>query len=256
MPTSEQKIAVVLGASSGSGFGGAIARRLNTAGYRVVVSGRRRAPLETLAADLNGDAVTCDITVEDQLAALAGYCIDQHGRLDAAVNAAGIMHASPLRKLKAADIAAVCQVHFAGSLLFIKHMADAMMRGAGAGGSIVTISSLTATLPGEGLALYAGTKAGVDHAVRVAALEYGPHSIRVNSLSPGMTRTPLTESFFDHLAGKFAAETPLGRVGTVDDAAGAAAWLLSDDCFATGQNVQCNGGASLRRLPTPAELAG
>jgi len=129
--------------------------------------------------------------------------------------------------------------------------------GSGAG-SIVTISSLTATLAGEGLALYGGSKAGVDHAVRVAALEYGRYGIRVNALSPGLARTPMTEAYFAEpgFAGAFAKETPLGRLTEPDDVADAALWLASEQAFVTGENLQVNGGASLRRLPSAAEITG
>jgi NAD(P)-dependent dehydrogenase (short-subunit alcohol dehydrogenase family) len=252
------KVAVVLGASSRAGIGAAIARRLREGGAEVVLAARRVDALEALARELDARAIACDITRDEQLAALADAARDAHGRLDIAVNAAGVSHARLIRDLDLAQIEAVTRVHFAGSLLFIKQMAAAMAKNAPPGGSIVTISSLTATLAGEGLALYAGSKAAVDHAVRVAALEYGRKGIRVNSLAPGLVRTPLTEAMFAAPAFEraFARETPLGRIATVDDVARTAVWLASDDAFVTGQNIQVNGGASLRRLPSGAELAG
>jgi NAD(P)-dependent dehydrogenase (short-subunit alcohol dehydrogenase family) len=252
------KVAVVLGASSRDGIGAAIARALREAGAELVVAARRVEPLAAVAQEMGARAMACDITEEDQLAALAHAVREQHGHLDIAINAAGTAHGRLIRDLTRADIERVTHVHFTGALLFIKHMAAAMTANDPPGGAIVTLSSLTATLAGEGLALYAGTKAGVDHAVRVAALEYGRKGIRVNSLAPGLVRTPLTETLFQSpgFERAFARESALGRITTATDVARAALWLSSDEAFITGQNIQVNGGASLRRLPTGAELSG
>ena len=113
-------------------------------------------------------------------------------------------------------------------------------------------------MAGAGLAAYAGSKAGADHVVRVAALEYGRKGIRVNSISPGLARTPMTEGYFQYPAFEqaFTAETPLGRLVDVEEVAEAALWLASDQACVTGQNFQVNGGATLTRLPTGREMSG
>jgi NAD(P)-dependent dehydrogenase (short-subunit alcohol dehydrogenase family) len=105
-------------------------------------------------------------------------------------------------------------------------------------------------------AAYMGTKAGLDHVIRCIANEYGSRGIRANSISPGLTDTPMTAGA-KNIPGVF--ETyracyPLGRIGTSEDIAEAAAWLASDECFMTGQNLQVNGGLTLRRNPTRAEV--
>ena len=250
------KLAVVIGASSGHGFGAAIARRLADAGARVIIAGRRQHKLDSLAADIGAVAKTCDITAENSVRDLFATAAE-HGSLQIAVNAAGINHAAPIRKLDADVIRKVVDVHFLGTLLFIKHAAAAIIRGAGNCGSIVSISTLTATVAGEGLALYAGSKAGADHAIRVAALEYGRAGIRVNSISPGLSRTAMTEQYFAYpgFEAAFVAETPLGRLASVADVADAALWLASAQSFVTGQKVQVSGGASLTRLPRADEIA-
>ena len=127
----------------------------------------------------------------------------------------------------------------------------------GGRGSIIQISSATATIMLEDHAAYMGTKAGADHVIRCVANEFGSRGIRANSISPGLTDTPMTagarqvpglfESFRDCY--------PLGRWGTSEDVAAAAVWLASDECFMTGQNLQVNGGLTLRRNPTKAEMA-
>lgn len=246
------KLAVILGASSGAGFGAAIARRLAASGAAVVIGGRDRDGLDRVAADIGAIAQTCDITVESELADLFRLAAD-HGPVSIAINAAGVNHAAPIRKLEPDTIRKISDVHFLGTLLFIKHAARAIGERRGA---ILTISTLTATVPGAGLALYAGSKAGADHAVRVAAMEYGSQGIRVNSLSPGLSRTAMTDAYFAYpgFEAAFAAETPLGRLASTGDVAATAAWLCSDEAFITGQNIQVNGGASLTRLPRTDEI--
>lgn len=250
--------AVVLGASSGAGFGAAIAARLADAGLRVIVAGRRRDALEAFARQIDARAVPCDITDEDGVEALFDLAAAEFGPVRVAVNSAGVNHACPIRKLDADTLRAQADVHFVGTTLFVKHAARVMSQNEPAGGSIIIVSSLTASQPGPALAAYAGSKAGADHVVRIAALEYGSRQIRVNSLSPGLARTPMTEALFDQpqIETAFAAETPLGRVTDVADVAEAAVFLASPANFMTGQNLQVNGGASLTRLPTARELAG
>src|SRR6202000_2745973 len=87
--------------------------------------------------------------------------------------------------------------------------------------------------------------------------EYGIKGIRANSISPGITRdSPMASTLADDPAilQAFTRCYPRGRVGTVEDVAASAAWLASDECFMTGQNLQVNGGLTLRRNPTFAEI--
>src|SRR3546814_14118972 len=108
----------------------------------------------------------------------------------------------------------------------------------------------------EDHAAYMGTKAGTDHVIRCVANEFGHRGIRANSIAPGFTPTPMTAKASRNQAilDTFAKEYPLGRVGTSDDIADAAVWVASDQCFMTGQALQVNGGLTLRRNPTKAEI--
>jgi 2-hydroxycyclohexanecarboxyl-CoA dehydrogenase len=124
------------------------------------------------------------------------------------------------------------------------------------GGSLMQISSATATIMLNDHAAYMGTKAGTDHVLRCVANEFGARGIRANSISPGLTDTPMTAGA-KATPGVYEAFTdcyPLGRVGTSEDIAAAAVWLASDECFMTGQNLQVNGGLTLRRNPTRDEI--
>jgi len=119
---------------------------------------------------------------------------------------------------------------------------------AGGGGSVVTMASVSGIRPTRGEAPYAAAKAGIIALTRSAALEYGPDGVRVNAVSPGFIRTPLTEftwSMPEHLAA-IEAGTPMGRTGTADDIAGVVVFLASDLAgYVTGQNLVVDGGSML-----------
>ena len=124
------------------------------------------------------------------------------------------------------------------------------------GGSIIQISSATANIMLDDHAAYMGTKAGTDHLIRCVANQYGPKGIRANSISPGLTHTPMTAEPLKSAAllAEFESCYPLGRIGSSDDIAAAALFLASDECFMTGENLQVNGGLCLRRNPLGTEL--
>lgn len=246
----EPRNALVLGASSPGGMGESVARRLASDGYRVVIAGRRREPLDRLAAEISGAAHPCDVTDEDSIADLVAAV----GPITVAVNAAGTTDVGGIARIKREAIEAQFAVHVTGNLLFMKHVAAAM----GTGGSMVLFSSLTAKVAGAGLAAYAGAKAALDHIVRIAALEFGPRGIRVNAVAPGFSRTPMTEAFLadQRIAGIYARESALGSLVNPEQVASAVSWLASDDCFATGEILQISGGAQLMRLPRGDELRG
>lgn len=250
MESGSGRRALVLGASSPGGLGEAVARRLADDGYHVTVAGRRREPLEALAGELGGTVLTCDVTDEDSIAAMA----EAAGAIDVAVNAAGTTDVGSIAKIRRDRIEAQLAIHVTGNLLFMKHVTPRM----GAGGSIVLFSSLTARVAGTGLAAYAGAKAALEHIVRIAALEFGPRGIRVNAVAPGFSRTPMTEAFLadDRIAGIYKAETALGELTEPAQVAATVAWLAAPDCFTTGETIAVSGGAQLLRLPTGAELRG
>jgi len=127
----------------------------------------------------------------------------------------------------------------------------------GGGGSIITVSSLTATLVAEGYAPYAGAKAGINHASRIAASEFGPQRVRVNVISPTTVETPMIAALFATPGVREAmiAETPLGELPGVEDVADLLLFLASgESAFITGENIHIDGGGALRRLPRRAEM--
>ena len=249
----EGKVAVVIGAAGKDNMAQSIARRLAADGARLVVAGRDPESLQHLADELGGLAVAqCDLTSEEDLARLAHAAVDRFGGIDVAVNATGWGLLKPFLDTTKDEIEKLTALQFTGAILFYQ----AMLRAMRDGGSLVQISSATATIMLEDHAAYMGTKAGADHVIRCIANEFGHRGIRANSVAPGFTVTPMTAKAGRNPAiiDTFAKEYPLGRVGTSEDIAEAVSWLVSDACFMTGQTLQVNGGLTLRRNPRNAEI--
>jgi NAD(P)-dependent dehydrogenase (short-subunit alcohol dehydrogenase family) len=250
MSALQGKTAIVMGASGTSNFGTAIARKLASEGANVVVSARRKEPLQALASEINGLAVACDVTDEAQIEALFAAATEQYGRVDIAVNSSGIHSSVLIADITAEDIRPTLEVSFIGALLFFKHAAKAMVNG----GSVITVSSLTTRLPGPTLAAYSGARAGIDYAIKVAAVEYAAQKVRFNSIAAGLIQTDMTEMFFgmDPIIDAHLKATPAGRMGTLDDIAEAAAFLANEtqSGYINGQVLDLAGGQQMGQLPT------
>lgn len=249
------KIAAVVGAANRDNMAQVIARRLAADGAKVIVAGRKAEELERLAGEIGGLAVTgCDLTSEADLARLGETAHSTFGGVDIAVNATGWGLLKPFLDTTKAEIEQMTALQFTGAILFYQAMLRVMRRG----GSLIQISSATASIMLEDHAAYMGTKAGADHVIRCVANEFGHLGIRANSIAPGFTVTPMTEKAARNTAimDTFAREYPLGRVGTSEDIAEAVSWVASDACFMSGQVLQVNGGLTLRRNPTNAEIVG
>jgi len=249
----EGKSAVVLGAAPGN-IGFAIARRFVSEGARVLIAGRRPDALEAAAAEIGAEAAVCDITKAEDIAALTARALDLFGRLDVGVNATGWGLLKPFLETTREELEQMAAVQFTGPFQFFQALVKAMT----AGGSIIQISSVTATIMFDNHAAYMGTKAGLDHIIRCIANEYGSAGIRANSISPGGTAdTPMSSGglLFEPVLNLYRREIPLGRAGLADDIANAALWLASEQSsFVTGQNLQINGGQTLRRNPSLNEV--
>jgi NAD(P)-dependent dehydrogenase (short-subunit alcohol dehydrogenase family) len=248
----EGKVAVVLGAAGPGNMGQVVARRFAAEGSRVVVAGRRAEPLEALANEIGGAAAVCDITSARDLEALTRTALDRFGQLNIGVNATGWGLLKPFLETTEDELDAMTALQFKGPFLFFQ----AMLRAITPPGSLIQISSATASIMLNDHAAYMGCKAGADHVMRCVAHEFGERGVRANSIAPGLTATPMTAAaqqtpgLFD----AFLPGYPLGRIGTSEDVAAAAVFLASDECFMTGEVLQVNGGLTLRRNPTRQEI--
>ena len=239
------KVAIVLGASTPGGMGEAIARRLTAEGATTVVSGLGAGPLKELAAALGGSAIEADITNSAQLAALVEHACKTHGRLDIAVNVAGVAPRVPFKDFTDEHLMFMAKMHFIGPAMFIKHVAAAIADD----GAIVNISSLSAYDPLSGIVGYAASKRAGDRVVQGAALEYRHKRLRINGIIPSLVPTALSrQGIRDYGADPEAFEksfvelTPLGRVTRPEDIAAMAYMLVRDEFFETGQIFNYSGG--------------
>jgi len=242
------KVAVVTGASKG--IGAAIAKLYAAEGASVVVNySSSKASAEQVVADIvsaGGTAIAVQANVANKadIEKLFAQATKAYGKVDILVNNAGIYEFSPLEDVTEEHFHKQFNLNVLGLILTtqeaVKHFTDA-------GGSIVNISSLVSGTfaPATG-AVYSATKAAVDAVTRSLSKELGSRKIRVNAINPGMVETEGLHSV-GFAEGEFRksieSQTPLGRIGQVQDIAPAAVFLASDDAaWITGEALYIAGG--------------
>jgi len=238
------KRAVVLGCGGKDNIGQAIARRFAGDGAELVVASRTEPELERFAAEIGARHMLCDITDKAANLALATFAIEAMGGIDIAVQSTGWGYLAPFLGNDEASLERITRLQFLGPIFFFQAMLPALSDRS----ALLTISSVTASLVINDHAAYQGTKAGIDHMVRVLAAEFGPRGIRINGIAPALTETPMTAGL-GALCERAKARSPMRRLGTPADIAAAAAWLASDECFVTGETLQVNGGYGLVGAP-------
>lgn len=242
------KVVIVTGASSGIGFGTALA--LAAEGAKVVASARRTEQgqkLISLIQDKGGEAtwVSADVRVESDVRNLVRAAVSTYGRLDAAFNNAGTGVMKPLHEMANDDYDAIMDINLRGVFWCMKYQLEAML--AGGGGSIVNCASVGATGAFPGLGIYSASKAAVIALTRCAAVEYAQRGIRVNTVSPGVVESELATVGWrlDEPQGRAFASSlhPVNRVGKPEEIGNVVAFLCSDKAsFLTGQDVAVDGG--------------
>jgi 3-oxoacyl-[acyl-carrier protein] reductase len=239
-PALAGKTAVVTGGSRG--IGQAIVRRLARDGARVVFSYRRnRAAAVTLAREV-GDSVAVRVDQAD-LASLEVLFEPVADGLDILVNNAAISALFPISDITPELFDRVMAVNARFPLLAMRK-AESLMRD---GGRIINVSTLNTLVPAPGIALYCASKAALEQFTKVAAREFGPRGITVNTVSPGPTDTErLRADNPPDALGRTVTLTALGRLGQPADIADVVAFLAGPDArWITGQNIQATGGLLL-----------
>jgi len=245
------KVALVTGGATGIGLG--CAQTIVEAGGRVMICARREDVLKEAAAGLgeNADWVVCDVGDEASVAAAVQATVDRMGRLDLAVNSAGTGAASPFLSMPNEQWDNCITTNLTGVFYCLRAQANAMVD-AGHGGSIVNVSSIAGTLPHPWMSPYCVSKAGLDMLTRCAAEELGEHGVRVNSVQPGVVKTPMASLLSDNEVSReeYLRRMPISRIGRPEDVGHLVAFLLSDDAsWITGQVIGVNGGHDLRGGP-------
>ncbi|CAN5246227.1 SDR family NAD(P)-dependent oxidoreductase [soil metagenome] len=235
--------AVVIVTGAASGQGAAHAEAIARAGATVIATDVADSGLTGVVASLvehglDVVAVVLDVSVAADWLALADLLASRYGVVNGLVNNAGITWRARVTEVEAEDLARVYSVNVIGPALGIRHLVPLMT----AGGSIVNVGSV-AGLTGHYAAAYSASKWALRGLTKPAALELGPRGIRVNTIHPGYIETPMTATAPEAFRAANIAETPLGRVGTVDDVTGVVAFLLSDaSSFITGVEIAVDGG--------------
>jgi NAD(P)-dependent dehydrogenase (short-subunit alcohol dehydrogenase family) len=250
------KVALVTG--GGTGIGAAVARRLAAEGYAVVVTGRRAAPIEEIAAEIDGLAVVADTGLVDDAERAVRETVERFGGLDALVCNAGIGGGGSLRDLDPATWDDVLRTNLTGAFLTCRAAIDHL---AARRGSVVTISSVSGLRASPESLAYCASKAGLLMLTQCMAVDHGPEGVRVNCVAPGWVRTPMADEDMDVLAERLGldreaayAETtvdvPLRRPASPEEVAATVAWLVSDDAsYVNGAVVTVDGGH------TPVDVA-
>jgi len=242
----KDKVALISGA--GTGIGAATAKRFAAEGAKVMLYGRREAPLQAMVSEIRaqgGEAgwLQADATDEEAVERAVERTIEQFGRLDITVNNAVNFTWGMLDQVSTQDwhdcLRGSLDVAFFGTRAAMR-----VMKPQGSG-SIVNMGSVVGLLGSPGLAAYGAAKAGVINFTRAAALEGAPFNIRVNVVAPGVVWSEATSAALDtpQKAEGTARAVPLGRIGQPEELAGAILFLASDDAsYVTGHNLIVDGG--------------
>jgi len=254
------KVAIITGGAQG--IGRAVAGRLAREGARVVIADRNAAEGKGALAELEkqgavGTVVSVDVQEEDCGNYLVRETVSAHGRVDLAVLCAGITGMEDWTRTSVEDWDRIMNINLRGTFLCMQAIARQMIEQK-RGGAMVTLGATSGHGPRPDAAHYGASKAAIIHLSRSAALGLAPHGIRVNTISPGIVRTPMWERVVHDrgaLQGvspkeyeeKALANVPLQRAAMPEEIASLAAFLLSEEAsYITGQVILQDGGYSLR----------
>jgi 3-oxoacyl-[acyl-carrier protein] reductase len=240
------KVALVTGASRG--IGRAIAAKLAEQGALVVCAARgdnaKAAAGAIVAAGGRSEAITLDVTDDAAVAKVPGEIVEKHGRLDIVVSNAGITRDQLLMRMKRDDWDAVIATNLTATFTLTQAAVRPMLKQKG--GRIIAIGSVVGEVGNAGQTNYAASKAGLIGFAKALAREVASRGITVNVITPGMIDTDMTRAIAEKAQVDWAAQIPLGRLGTGDDIAAAACYLASDEAaYITGHVLAVNGGMNM-----------
>jgi 2,5-dichloro-2,5-cyclohexadiene-1,4-diol dehydrogenase 1 len=247
----KEKSIIVTGGASGIGL--AACQMLAEAGSYVTIAdideqAGERAIANFALRGLEANFIRTDVGDEESVESMVERATTNYGRLDAAINAAGIgPKGLPLHELSVDDWDRGLSTNLRGIFLCMKYEISALL--ATGTGSIVNISSTAAVRGSPNMAEYCASKAGMMGLVRGAAADYGARNIRINAVLPGATWTPLVERLIERDSIDVSKlKTPIARFAEPSEIAGAAIWLISDAAsFVTGAGFPVDGGQTAAR---------
>ncbi len=236
------KVAIVTGGARGQG--GAEAALFRSEGAEVVITDVLVDAGEVLAKDIGATFLAHDVRSEEEWAEVVRQTLERHGRIDVLVNNAGIFQRAKLLDTDLELYRRIVDVNQVGVFLGMKAVAPTMIdQGSG---SIINISSVAGLVASAGAVAYGASKFAVTGMTKSVAIELARHSVRVNSIHPGMIETDMIHEVTGHNAerhDKFARGVPLKRPAEPTEVAALALYLASDDsAYCTGSEFVIDGG--------------
>jgi sorbose reductase len=240
------RTALITGASSG--IGKKVAEAYLQAGAQVAIAARHLGVLEKVATELGSTGgsvmpIGCDVTQPDQVSRMVDQVTAELGGIDIAVCNAGIINLKGMLEMSPEEFQDIQNTNVTGVFLTAQAAARAMVR-QGRGGAIINTASMSGhiiNIPQQA-GHYCASKAAVIHLTKAMAVEFAPHHIRVNSVSPGYIRTELVEPMAEYHR-LWEPKVPLGRIGRPEELTGLYLYLASDaSSYMTGSDVVIDGG--------------
>ena len=251
MGTTEPIKAIVIGA--GGGIGKSVCEMIADAGGEAFLIGRDSSKLQTIATRFGWGFAAADAADWEELDRMVSSGEGLLGNINAAINLAGSVLLKPMHLTTQAEWEKTMRTNLTTAAGLIRCCVPRMFA---TGGSIVLVSSAAAKVGLQNHEVIAACKAGIDGLVRAAATTYASKGIRVNSVAPGLVKTPLTERIWSTPRSAEASLSmhPIGRFGEPEDIARAILWLASpDQSWVTGQTLGVDGGlGSLKTLTSAA----
>lgn len=238
-----KKVALITGGTTG--IGAATARLFQAEGAIVIVTGQNAKTVEAIKAELpDVDALISNQGDTKASKALVEQIKAKHGRIDVLFVNAGIAHFAPVEQTDEDFFDRQFNINVRGAYFITKHAVSIMPDG----GAVIFTGSTAASTGGAGMSVYSATKAAIRSFSRTLAMELAPRNIRVNTLSPGPTETPIFEKTgmssaqIDGFLADIKTRVPLGRIGQSKELAAAALFLAADATFTTGAELLVGGG--------------
>jgi NAD(P)-dependent dehydrogenase (short-subunit alcohol dehydrogenase family) len=244
---------VVLVTGGGTGIGAAVARALGAAGDRVVICGRREAPLRAVAGETGAHVVVADVSTPEGVATVVDDTVAAFGRLDGLVLNHGIIHVGGIADLTPEQWDQTLRVNLTSPFLLVRAALPHLLASRGA---VVAVSSVAALRAADGMAAYSASKAGLLLLTQSLAVDHGRDGLRANAVCPGWTATEMGDMEMAELAGERGISTeeayrlatavvPQRRAADPEEVAAAAVWLLSDAAsYVNGAVLPVDGGST------------
>jgi len=242
----KDKVAIVTGASSGLGKG--IALALSEAGVNLVLVSRRLQLLQEVAeltSKINQQTLcfSADVSKKEEVEYVVEKAINNFGKIDILVNAAGINRRNLVENFSEEDWDAVININLKGTFLCSQAVGKVMIKQKG--GKIINIASMTSVIGGENIPAYSASKGGVSQLTKAFALDWAKYNINVNAIGPGWFKTPMTKSLYEDkdINSRILSHIPMKRWGETKDLAGAVVFLASEASdYITGTIIYVDGG--------------